>query len=120
LLVYNKEKYKDNPPQGWQDFFDTEKFPGKRGIMDYADQGALEIALIADGVDPKDVYPIDYERAFKKLNQIRKDTVFLTTGAEQQESLERGSIDMVLSWPGRAYEAAKNGAPRATQWNGAM
>lgn len=120
LLVYNKEKYKDHPPQGWQDFFDTEKFPGKRGIMDYADQGVLEIALIADGVAPKDVYPIDYARAFKKLDQIRKDTIFLTTGAEQQEGLERGSIDMMLAWPGRAYEAAKNGAPLATQWNGAM
>lgn len=120
LFVYNKDKYGDKPPTSWQDFFDTKTFPGKRGIMDYADQGALEIALVADGVDPKDVYPIDYERAFAKLDSIRSDTTFLTTGAEQQEALERGSIDMMLAWPGRAYGAAKNGANLATVWNQAM
>ncbi|HEU4806896.1 MAG TPA: extracellular solute-binding protein, partial [Homoserinimonas sp.] len=120
LFVYNKDKYGDNPPTSWKDFFDTEAFPGTRGIMDYADQGALEIALVADGVDPEELYPLDYDRAFAKLDSIRDTTTFLTTGAEQQEALERGSVDMMLSWPGRAYGAAANGANLGTVWNQAM
>jgi len=119
LLVYNKDKY-PTPPTSWADFFDLQKFPGKRGIMDYPDQGALEIALVADGVAPADLYPLDIDRALAKLETIRSSTTFLTTGAEQQEALERGSIDMMLSWPGRAYGAAKNGANLGTVWNDAM
>ena len=30
VLMYNTEKYKDNPPKDWADFFDTTKFPGIR------------------------------------------------------------------------------------------
>jgi putative spermidine/putrescine transport system substrate-binding protein len=119
LFVYNKDKY-PQAPTSWADFFDLKAFPGKRGIMDSADQGALEVALIADGVAPKDLYPLNIDRALAKLGTIRSSTTFLTTGAEQQQALERGSVDMMLAWPGRAYGAAKNGAKLGTVWNQAM
>jgi putative spermidine/putrescine transport system substrate-binding protein len=119
-LVYNTKKYPQNGPQSWADFFDTGKFPGKRGIMNSANQGPLEIALLADGVRPADVYPIDYDRAFRKLDSIRDSLVFLNTGAEQEQALESGRVDMMLSWPGRAYEAATKGAPLAAVWNQPM
>ncbi|TRW47574.1 ABC transporter substrate-binding protein [Georgenia yuyongxinii] len=119
LFVYNKDTYPE-APTSWMDFFDVEKFPGTRGIMDYPDQGALEIALIADGVAPEDLYPLDIDRALAKLDTIRDTTTYLTTGAEQQEALESGAVDMMLSWPGRAYGAAQNGANLGTVWNQAM
>jgi putative spermidine/putrescine transport system substrate-binding protein len=118
MLVYNTKKYGANGPKSWADFFDTKKFPGKRGVMNMANQGNLEVALMADGVKPADIYPIDYNRAFRKLDSIRKDTVFLSTGAEQQQALATGRVDMMMAaWPGRAYDAEKQGASLTAVWN---
>jgi putative spermidine/putrescine transport system substrate-binding protein len=51
VLMYKNDTYKDNPPQSWQDFFDTEKFPGVRAIDGSGEPtgGFLEQALIASG-----------------------------------------------------------------------
>lgn len=120
ILVYNTDTYGDNPPQSWVDFFDTENFPGTRAVQNDVNQATLEVALLADGVAPEDLYPIDYDRAFAKLDTIRDDLVFMESGADQQEAMTNGSVDMVLAWPGRAYEAAANGAPIAPVWNQAI
>jgi putative spermidine/putrescine transport system substrate-binding protein len=120
LLVYNTEKFGQNPPASWRDFFDTKKFPGKRGMMNDAKEGGLEIALVADGVPTDKLYPIDYTRAFRKLDTIRNDLKFFTTGAEQQQAMETAQVDMVLAWPGRASQAAHNGAKIAPVWNQPM
>lgn len=118
MLTYNTKKYGANGPKSWADFFDTKKFPGTRGVMNQANQGNLEIALLADGVKPADMYPIDYARAFRKLDSIRKDTVFLSTGADQQQALSTGRVDMMMAtWPGRAYDAEKQGASLTAVWN---
>src|SRR3954468_15638028 len=49
VLAYDGDKFKDNPPQSWADFFDTTKYPGKRGLRKGPRQ-ALEFALMGDGV----------------------------------------------------------------------
>ncbi len=54
VLGYDKDKLSAAPP-GWADFFDTQKFPGKRALRQ-GPKTNLEIALMADGVAPKDVY----------------------------------------------------------------
>ncbi|NJC73940.1 ABC transporter substrate-binding protein [Planosporangium thailandense] len=120
ILVYNTKKYGANPPASWADFFDTQKFPGKRGLEGSAgeiDPGILEGALLADGVAPDSMYPIDVNRALKKLSTIRKDLVFWSTGAQSQQFLESGQVDMELLWSGRAYSAVKNGAPYKPIWD---
>lgn len=66
-LGYDADKLK-TPPASWADFFDTQKFPGKRALRK-GPKYALEFALIADGVEPKDVYttlatPEGVDRAF--------------------------------------------------------
>ncbi|MER6948532.1 ABC transporter substrate-binding protein [Nonomuraea sp. NPDC000554] len=114
VLVYNKNKFGANPPTGWKDFFDTAKFPGKRGISGTPGDsapGPFEAALIADGVAPDKLYPLDVDRATKKLQSIRPNLVFWKTGAESQQLLESGEVDMAMMWSGRAYAAVKNGAP---------
>lgn len=120
IVVYNTEKYGANPPQSWADFFDTTRFPGKRGIQGISgdiDPGMLEGALLADGVAPEAVYPIDTDRALAKFSSIRDDIVFWTSGAQSQQQIEAGQVDMALVWSGRAYSAVKNGAPFAPMWN---
>ena len=120
IVVYNTEKFGANPPKSWADFYDTARFPGKRAIQGSSgelDPGLLEGALLADGVAPDQVYPIDAERALRKMSSIRGDLVFWTTGANAQQLIESGQVDMALVWSGRAYSAVKNGAPFAPMWN---
>ena len=53
VLAYNTEKDPAGQvPAGWSDYFDTTKFPGKRGMWDYSEGGIFEVALMADGVAP--------------------------------------------------------------------
>jgi putative spermidine/putrescine transport system substrate-binding protein len=120
IVVYNKQKYGANPPQSWADFYDTTRFPGKRGIEGDTgdiDPGVLEGALLADGVAADKVYPLDVDRALKKMSTIKQDIVFWSTGAQSQQLIESGQVDMALVWSGRAYSAVKNGAPFAPMWN---
>ena len=53
VLAYDGDKLK-SAPNGWGDFFDTKKTPGKRALRNGA-KWNLEIALIADGVPRADV-----------------------------------------------------------------
>lgn len=117
VMMYNTEKYGNNPPQTWADFFDTKKFPGTRAIENAYIGGGLEFGLLADGVTADKLYPIDYDRAFKKLDTIKNDLKFWKTGAEAQQMMENKQVDIVVAWSGRAYNAVKNGAPYAPQWN---
>lgn len=116
LLVYNKDTYGENGPKTWADFYDTEKFPGTRGMMANAHDGGYETALMADGVPGDEVYPIDYDRAFTTLDKVKDTTQFFETGAEMQDALESGAVDMIIAWPGRAYAAAENGANLGVSW----
>ena len=119
IIMYNEDKYGDNPPTGWADFFDTENFPGKRGIAGFEDigPGVYEGVLLADGVAADDLYPLDMDRVYEKLDEVRDSFIFWTTGAESQQMIESGEADMALVWSGRGYEAVVNGAPYKPIWN---
>ena len=122
IFVYNEETYAE-APQGWVDFFDVEKFPGKRAINGDAGDlgpGIIEAALMADGVAPDDLYPLDMDRAYAKLDSIREHLIFWTTGAESQQMVETGEADMVYLWSGRAFGAIENGAAYQPVWNGGL
>ncbi len=125
VLGYNTEQTAGAVPEGWADFFDTTKIPGKRGMWDYSEGGIFEVALMADGVAPGDLYTtgpggegLDLERAAAKLDTIRDELVFWATGAESQELIGSGEIAMTLIWNGRAWSAKNtDGKPVEIQWN---
>jgi putative spermidine/putrescine transport system substrate-binding protein len=118
VLAYRTDLTNGQVPQGWADFFDLKKFPGKRGMYDYSAGGIFEVALMADGVAPKDLYPLDIPRAIKKLDTIKDQLVFWPGGAKSQELIGSGEVTMSLMWNGRAW-GAKNldNKPVAIQWN---
>jgi putative spermidine/putrescine transport system substrate-binding protein len=63
------------PPATLADFFDTRKFPGRRALSRASAKLNLEMALLADGVAPADVYktletPQGLDRAFAKLKAL--------------------------------------------------
>ena len=84
-------------PKTWADFWDLEKFPGKRSFWKYM-SGALEAALIADGVAPDKLYPIDTKRAFKKLEELKDHIILWESGADSQRFLREGEVTMASIW----------------------
>ncbi|UOQ57597.1 ABC transporter substrate-binding protein [Leucobacter allii] len=116
MLIYNTDTYSGDVPATPADFFDLERFPGTRVVPNWAGAGALEFALLADGVAPEDLYPLDTERAYAKLDTIRDSLTFWDTSSESQQSMEDGAADMWLAWSGRGYEAENNGAAIAPVW----
>mgnify|MGYP001242959049 CR=1 FL=1 len=97
------------PPRTWADFFDTKKFPGKRAFPKSIYAGTVEIALMADGVDKDDLYPLDFDRAFRKLDQIKGDLIFYDSYAQGQQFLVQGSATMIATANSRMIQLKKEG-----------
>jgi len=75
-LGYNTNSFEAGKgPASWADLFDLKKFPGKRG-MSGSPQYTLEVALMSDGVPMDKLYPLDVERALKRLDQIKDEIVW--------------------------------------------
>ena len=118
VLAYNTEVTAGKVPAGWADFFDTSAIPGKRGAWDYSEGGMFEFALMADGVAPDELYPLDLDRAKAKLDTIKDDLVFWGSGAESQELIGSGEVAMSMMWNGRAWSAKNiDNKPVEIQWN---
>lgn len=122
VLIYNKNRFGNNPPKSWADFWDVKRFPGKRAMTRYI-QDAAFAALLADGVAPADVNkklrePATRDRVFAKLNQIRDNLVWVSTGAELVQGLVSGSYDIALGWNARVNTAnEETGGRFAVVWN---
>jgi putative spermidine/putrescine transport system substrate-binding protein len=118
VLAWNKNAYKDNPPKSWADFFDTKKFPGTRALSGYGADANAEIALMADGVSKDKLYPLDLDRAFKKLSEIKPDiAVWWNSGAQQTQLAQNQEVDMIAIWVSRIDAAIKAGAPFEYTYN---
>ncbi|MFS3128955.1 ABC transporter substrate-binding protein [Nocardioides sp. Bht2] len=115
-IAYNTDKFAKAHPTTWAEFFDTKQFPGKRGFWKYVTGGIFEAALLADGVAPQDLYPLDLDRAFKKLDTIKKDIVWYGTGDQQVQLLASGEAPLVQAWNGRVSQAAASGEPVANEY----
>src|SRR5882762_4322985 len=116
VLAYSQKKYPEGAtPNSWADFWDVKKFPGRRALRNHP-IATLEAALMADGVAPDKLYPLDVERALKKLDTIKAETVFWSSNSQSQQLFVDGEVTMGLILNGRAYDAAKKGAPIAVSW----
>ncbi len=119
-LAWNTEAFgADLQPSRWEDLYDTDRFPGKRCLFQYPAYGAtLESALIADGVAPEELYPLDTDRAFEKLDTIKDDIVWYTDPAQGVQYLATGECVMGGMPNGRIFNAAhKDGQPLAFSWD---
>ncbi|TPQ50251.1 ABC transporter substrate-binding protein [Prosthecomicrobium hirschii] len=105
-------------PKTWADLFDTAKFPGKRAFYKWSAPGVIEAALLADGVAADKLYPLDLDRAFKKLDTIKKDIVWWTGGAQSQQLLASAEAPFGSFWNGRLTALEKTGVKVSTSWDG--
>jgi putative spermidine/putrescine transport system substrate-binding protein len=119
VLAYSLKKFADeaSAPKTWADFWDVKKFPGRRALRNHP-IATLEAALMADGVAPDKLYPLDVDRALKKLEEIKPHiTVWWTSGAQSAQLLNDGEVDMVMAWNGRVSALTKEGAKVAYTYN---
>jgi putative spermidine/putrescine transport system substrate-binding protein len=116
-MAYRTDKYGDKGPQSWADFWDAKKFPGRRALYK-SPNGPMEIALMADGVEPAKLYPLDVDRALKSLDKIRSHvSVWWSSGAQSTQLLQSGEVDMLMIWNARAQAAIDAGTPAKIVWN---
>ncbi|KTS73919.1 ABC transporter substrate-binding protein [Pantoea stewartii] len=123
VLTYDGNKLK-TAPTSWADFWDVEKFPGKRALRKSA-KYTLEIALMADGVKREDVYkvlatPAGVDRAFKKLDVLKPHIQWWESGAQPLQWLVSGDVTLASAYNGRIGTAQAEGHNFKIVWDGTL
>ena len=130
VMSWNTDKYGEpgspGAPKSWADFWDVEKFPGTRAYRANNVDGALEPALMADGVPPEKVYEVlstkeGMMRAINKIRELKPHiAVFWGSGAQQAQLMKDAEVDMSTGWNGRFDNARKDGAKVGYTFNQAL
>src|SRR5215470_14283626 len=122
VIAYNKKKWPgEDHPRSWADFWDVQKFPGRR-VLRRDENWTLEAALKADGVKDSEFYPIDVDRAFRSLDRIKPHVkAWYTDNSLAQQLMAQEEVDLIAIVNGRASESIINGhAPFEIVWNEAI
>ena len=118
-LVYRKDKFSNGGPQSWADFWDVQKFPGARCMHDHP-HTCLAFALLADGVPTDKLYPMDVDRAFRKMDAVKSHIkVWWREGSQSQQLIRDGEVDIIAMWSARAVDLIADKVPLELVWNGA-
>ena len=123
VVAYNHELTTGVVPRTIHDFFDLERFPGRRG-MRRTPLANLEFALMADGVPATEVYavldtPEGVDRAFRKLDTIKDQVVWWDAGAQPPQMLADGEVVMTTAYNGRIFNAqVLEDQPFTIVWHG--
>ena len=101
----------DKHPTDWAGLFDPVKYPGRRGPRNRAFE-TLEYATLSLGVPPDEVYPIDVDRAFARLDEWKPYVShFIKATQNTIKFLQQDEADFTYTYNGRAYAARKEGIP---------
>ena len=117
ILAVRTDKLGGPAPESWSDFWNVQRFPGRRALRrDPID--TLEEALLADGVPKESLYPLDLDRAFRSLDKIKPSiAAWWTGGAQATQMLQSGDVAMIPTWNGRAQPVLDAGLPVKIVWN---
>ncbi len=123
VMAYNGDKLKP-ANYSWADFWNTSKYPGKRGLRKGARYN-LEFALMADGVKSTDVYKVlatkdGADRAFKKLTELKPSIQWWEAGAQPPQFLVAGDVTFTTAFNGRIDAAQREGKKLAISWTGGI
>ncbi|WP_347341794.1 ABC transporter substrate-binding protein [Bradyrhizobium uaiense] len=123
VIAFNAKKYTQaNGPKSWADVWDVNKFPGPRILSaPSASVPPIEAALLADGVPPERLYPLDFKRAYAALSRIKPSVVkWATTAAMSPEAYISGEAVIGSGPHGRIQLAKEQGAPVDYAWDQAL
>jgi mannopine transport system substrate-binding protein len=113
VLTWSTDAFKDKKPTKWADLWDVKTFPGPRAMPNTGSPWAnIIISLLADGVEPAKLFPLDLDRAFAKLDQLKPHVaVWWRTGNQSQQVWRAGDAVLGLMWSGTAYATKRAGVP---------
>jgi putative spermidine/putrescine transport system substrate-binding protein len=120
VLAWDRARLRE-APRGWGDFFDTARIPGRRALR-RGPKTTLEIALLADGVPPGEVYRVlatdaGVDRAFRKLDTIRGQLAWWERGSQPAQWLASGEVALTNAYNGRIAAAnATDGRDFGIAW----
>lgn len=122
VLAWDLDKLPAAP--NWGDFWDVARHPGRRGLQRTA-RGSLEIALLADGVSPGDVYRTlrsqeGQDRAFRRLDQLKPYVIWWDKPADAAQLLATGKV-LLTAVPASAVLKLQNAKRHfGVQWSGSL
>lgn len=125
LIGFDAARFRLDPPKTLADVFDPVKYPGKRAIAAASGKYTLEMALLADGVAPGDVYetlssPAGVMRALRKLDSIKADILWLKPGEGAATALSEGRAAFALVLNNDIFEARGESRPLGGVWDGQL
>ena len=120
VIVYDKGL--KTAPTKIENVFDLKRYPGKRALP-RTPQHTLELALLADGVAPDQVYALlatkeGQDRAFARLNAIKDQIVWWDKARDGLDKIAQKQAAMGVAFNGRAFMAMiKSRQPVAVLWD---
>ncbi|MDX8479956.1 ABC transporter substrate-binding protein [Mesorhizobium sp. VK24D] len=114
VLIYRTDVFGDKGPKTWADFWNVEKFPGRRALSGSQATETLSVAALAKGTPIDKVYPVDIDGALQSVDKVKGHIdAWWTSGAQAMQLVKDGEVDMASIWNGRAGTLKKQGAPVA-------
>jgi putative spermidine/putrescine transport system substrate-binding protein len=121
-ISWNTKAFPNGGFETWQDVWNVEKFPGPRTL--YSAEWVIrpnEVALMADGVPPAELYPLDLDRSYKSLDKIRPNVPkWATSAAMPPQALVDGDAVVGQGPINRIQALKEKGAPVDYSWNHAL
>jgi putative spermidine/putrescine transport system substrate-binding protein len=122
-IAFDRQAFTKSQPSQIADLLDTKRFPGKRALPN-GPRYTLELALLADGVDPANVYtelatPAGVDRAFKALDKIKDNVLWWDNAQDPITWLLEKKVAMAAGYSGRIFRAAVGDRQRlGVIWDG--
>ncbi|WP_250511492.1 ABC transporter substrate-binding protein [Caballeronia sp. GACF4] len=108
-IAWNPKKLGGKHPQNFKEYFDPVAFPGKRTFRSRPSE-TFEMALLADGVDPAKLYPLDIDRAFRVLDRIKPHVAkWIESTPQTLTLLDAGETDYTYTYSARVKPAKLSG-----------
>ncbi len=122
VLLVQTKSFKRRKPTSLKHVFDVRRYPGKRAFVK-SPRYILELALMADGVKPGDVYEKlgTYEglsRALTKLEPLRPHIIWVDRAAQAYKLLLSGKAAIASGYSGRAFRLVTSNPTLKTIWDG--
>ena len=122
MIAYAPARYPAARPSSLGDFFDLARYPGFRAMKSTSPKFNLELALLADGVPPADIYkvlasPTGVTRALAKLDTIRTSIVWTTRSTEGIAMLGDGRAAFATALNGDVFDAVQHGQRLGLIWD---
>ncbi len=118
-MAYRTDAFNGAVPVGWKDFWNLKKFPGDRALGGAGPSSPeLEFAMMAAGMAPDQVYPIDIDKAFASYDKVKSSVVkWWETGAVPVQLLTDKEVVLTSVWNGRMAALQAAGVPAAISWD---